>query len=769
MTTETAAWHWTFPGGLAGLLLALGVGMAIIWFAYRRTLRQLSPGWRGTLVFLRCLMLVLLLLCLASPQLVHSRTQKQSPRKPIAVVVDGSGSMVRPDGGGQTRLEIARRALGRIWDASGRMKLFAFAEKLRPLAAPDALASITDPQRETHLLASLKDVLNAAPPNGWGGVIVFTDGNDTTDANVEETGRLFRERQTPLVLAVPQNTLRQPDLLRLASVGLQSIQTMQTDYPLEVLIRSSLTAPRPVTVRVLQNGQPVKESKLILSPGSHTQKVTFDFIATAVGRQDFQIQLIEDGKITPTDQLFASTQIVERQDLRALYYSGSLSVEYRYVRAAFANNPSIVLESTFHVSASSLRHQVLFGNLSRSSEDASNFPKTADELNQYQVVILADLLPSQLTDQQAQALIDYVKGGGGLIFIVSNSTVASDFSGSRLEQLLPVVFEPAAPAGAAGGDGSAGDQSAAARLLRRLQGLDAESNSPDNSEIAKLVPMEVTPDGRSVFGTLGDQAGEDTPMFREYAAVQRAKPGAMVAAEHPTDADAFGKRPLLAMQRFGEGRSAVLATDSIWRWQLSLPSDSHAYAKLWQQMLLWVVHPGDEAPQIQLGVSSAAVGEKVPITVRLPLRLHHVTTSGVLLSAYLPDGTSQDIDLSPGASPGSFTGSYTPTAGPWVRFQANEIELDKGTAMLNVRSAGQSLEDEHLGIDLPGLQRLAAAAGGQVLEAASLRALPPFTVGEDETVSEEKTRDLWDNSGVLAAVLGLFCVELLLRRWLKLL
>jgi hypothetical protein len=766
MMTETLSWHWAFPGGLAGLLVTFAAAATLIWFAYRRTLRQLSPGWRWTLTGLRCLMLLLLLGCLATPQMVASRSFHRDLHKPLAVLVDASGSMVRPDARGQTRLGLARAAVGRIWDNSGPLRLFTFAGKLQPASTPAALDSISDPERETHLLASLAEALDTAPPGGWGGVIVFTDGDDTTAADPEETGRLFRSHQTPLVVAATQTDLPQPEIMRLAGVTLQPSNTVQTEYPLEVLIGSTLTAPRQVTVRVLQNNQPVKESTLTLSPGSHTQKASFTFIGPAPGRQDYEIQLLEEGKNDPLDRFFASTQVVERPVVHALYYSGSLSIEYRYLRAALAQNPAIELESSVHIDASALRHQILFGNQSRTSADASSFPNTVDELRPYDVIILADLLPSQLSAPQTAALLDYVKNGGGLIFVVSNSAVASDFSGSQLEQLLPVVFEPN-PEAASAGDDDSGHGSAASRLLAKLNELGPVGGG--NSAVGQLVPMEFTADGRSMLGTLGDQPEDNAPLFREYAAVQRAKPGAIVAAQHPNDSDTWGKRPLLAMERFGQGRSAVLATDSIWRWQLSLPSTSRAYGKLWQQILLWVAQRKGTAPEIQVAGQAVSPNENVPVVVKLPEQAPSMTAAQVVLTAHAPDGTSQPVPLAPGTAAGTFTGSFAPAAGPWVRLEAAAPNLNLGLAMVNVRAGGSSVEDQHLALDLPALQRLAAAAGGQVLDAASLRELPPLAVSAEEAVVDKKVRDLWNNGAVLAAVLGLFCVELLLRRALKLL
>jgi uncharacterized membrane protein len=775
--TDTITWHWSFPGGIWGLLAAIVLSLAFIWRAYARTLRLLSPGRRWTLTVLRSLLLILLIVCLASPQKVLTRSFKRDLHKPAAIIVDTSGSMVRPDPRGQTRLGLARQALAGIWNPSGQMKLFTFDEKLEPVSSPNALNAISDPQRETHLLASLRDVLNVAPQGGWGEVVVLTDGNDSTSDDVEETGRLFRESRTPLLLAATLTDLRQPDFIRLANVNLPPVNIVNTQYPLDVFVRSATTTPQEITVRVLQNNQPVDETSLTVSPGPHTQKATFHFTQQTLGPQDYQVQLIEEGKTDPSDTLYASTQICNRPEIAVLYYAGSLSIEYRYVRAAFADHPSITIESAVHVSPSALRHQLLFGDQSHGNFEADSFPKTVQELNQYRVIVLADLLPSQLDEQQTDALLDYVKGGGGLIFMVSNTVVASDFSGSKLEQLLPVVFEPK-PEEPEAADNNSSQPDAETLLQQQMAEThdpDADDNSDgdntgaDHSTVTNLTKMSFTADGLAVLGKLGDLPEESAPMFREYATVQRAKPGAIVAAEHPVDSNSWGKRPLLAMQHFGLGRSAVLATDSIWRWQLSLPSTSHAYEKLWQQMLFWVANQDGNAPEIHLPDPSAKLGEKVEITVTAPKQTPLDAANRMTLMAYSPDDSSQMIPLKPGATPGTYQALVTAAPAPWMRFEASIADLNRSTAVLNIRSVQTSIEDEHLAPDLSLLHRLAAAAGGQVLDAGSLRHLPTLDVETENAVAENKVIDLWNNSIVFILILALFCAELLLRRKLKLL
>ncbi len=768
--TETIAWHWSFPGGIAGLLAALVVTVGLVAWAYARTLRLLKPVWRWTLTLLRAVVLVGLVICLASPQQVRTRSTKHNVKKPVAVLVDTSGSMLRPDAHGVTRLSLAQQALARLADPAFR--LYRFADKLTPVPNAAALATNPNPQGETHLLEGLEGLLALQPQGGWGAVVVLTDGNDTTPAPVEPTGRRFRDSQTPLILAATQTDLQQADLIRLAGVNLPPSGTVNTQYPLDVLVRSEAVAPHHVTVRVLQNNNPVAETALTITPGPHTQRATFHFSQNAPGPQDYEVQLLEEDKTAPTDTFYATTRIDYRPDIDVLYFAGALNVEYRFLHAAFTQDPSIKIESAVHVSASALRHQLLFGNDTRAHFEGGSFPSTVEELTPYRVIVLADVLPAQLDQAQTDALLEYVKQGGGVIFLVANTVVASDFSDSSLEQLLPVVFEPEpAPTPDDSSPSAATAENAAALRfqLDQVGNTEGTDDPASHNTITTLLQMDFTPDGRAALGSLGQQPGERAPKFREYAAVQRAKPGAIVAAEHPTDSNSWGKRPLLVMQHFGRGRSAVLATDSVWRWQMSLPSTSHAYQKLWQQMLFWVANQDGNVPAIDLAAPSAKVGEKVSFTVTLPKQAAGVSSTAPTLAAVAPDGSSQSIPLTAGPTSETYTGAVTAAAAPWLRLVASAPNLEDGTTVLNIRSDHTSVEDQHLTPDLPSLHRLAQAAGGQVVDAATLRALPSLGINTEETVTEKKITDLWDNGLVFMLLLGVFCLEMLLRRYVKLL
>jgi hypothetical protein len=109
----------------------------------------------------------------------------------------------------------------------------------------------------------------------------------------------------------------------------------------------------------------------------------------------------------------------------------------------------------------------------------------------------------------------------------------------------------------------------------------------------------------------------------------------------------------------------------------------------------------------------------------------------------------------------------TPT--PWIRLEARVVDFNGGTIVLNIRTNTIGVEDQHLTLNMPLIRNLATAAGGQILNASTLHALPDSAKQTDTTMTETEMDDMWNTGSILTALFCIFCIELFVRRWLKLL
>ena len=203
MSPASTSFAWRFGGPLSALPptlawivlgLALVLGVFLVIRSYRRTLAALAPAPRRLLVALRLAVWLLILLALAGPTRIE-RTYARRESRPLAVLVDQSGSMTSPNNRRQRRLDDSLRRWRSLASAAENahreVRTFAFADTPSPaaLSAVDAPPAPSLPAGQTRLFSSLDQLLASAPAGGWGGIVTLTDGLDTTtpDTAVDRT------------------------------------------------------------------------------------------------------------------------------------------------------------------------------------------------------------------------------------------------------------------------------------------------------------------------------------------------------------------------------------------------------------------------------------------------------------------------------------------------------------------------------------------------------------------------------------------------------
>ncbi len=174
------------------------------------------------------------------------------------------------------------------------------------------------------------------------------------------------------------------------------------------------------------------------------------------------------------------------------------------------------------------------------------FPKTAEELFQYQAVIVADLEAEFFTHDQQALLQRFVseRGGGFLMLGGAESFREGGYAGTPIASMLPVYLDRATDATLPSMWKLTLTRDGWLQPWTRLRATEAD----ENTRLAVTQPHEV------------------------LNPVSGIKPGASVLA---TVSDPSGKTyPALAAQRFGLGRTAALMVGDLWRWQLARRNDA---------------------------------------------------------------------------------------------------------------------------------------------------------------------------------------------------
>jgi len=759
------ALEWQFGGwneippwiAWSALFSAAAVCVILAALLYRTTLQRLTFGQRAIFILLRSGFFLALFACLAGPARVEKTYDTGSDPRPLAVVIDRSGSMMAPDSGGLSRLTAAVRIWKQVETAAihsfASLRYFTFSSDLSATDDLDQAVNRSDPGTSTALFTSLQKALQSAPAGGYGGIVCLTDGLDTTQATTDQLISRAVQNHTPLYFAVGENRQNVPESLIVRETVTPGQVLRKSQWNVTALVEAHCTKERDVPLVLLQDDHPLAQTTLHLRLGAN-------LIPWSVPVQSDEPAMIhlnwKLGDGAEQESVAATVRVVATNQVNILFYQGTLDWGFRFINSALQQDASFTVTALLNPSLNLT--QVMTANPATA---LTALPDSADALQTYQIIVLANTYANQLSDAQQKALSDYVSKGGGLLFLVSDTNMAQTFARTALEAMLPVVFDPppAQPQGDGamadfqnkmhqGGGANVGDETAFAANATPKSGLDPLKSFaiPPNTAQKALAKL---------FGD--PSTGPDLPKFTDYAHAAGLKAGAEALAVHPEDKTSANEpRPLLATQRFGQGQVTALLTDALWRWRLSLPSTSHAPETFWQQLFLALAGPGGtmhfgEQPYF------ASLGEQAPFRIEGAVGQPSVTILA-------PNSSTKTLTPQPGSVPGEWTFPVTPDQpGKW-RVQVQTAGGSEIETLLRVSNVAHNAELSGLPPDFEGLRKLAQATGGGLLN----DGVPPTWTGKpvtpDTTVVSEHVQPLWNTWPVLLLALSFYAVELIWRR-----
>ena len=768
--------QWSFPGGLAGLGAAAVVCLLIVWVSYTFTLVHLRRWSRLLLGICRVVALMLILLCLCRPTMVTETRLDADPRPKVAVVFDESSSMDVEGVYGTSRRARAiwywNRTLAKQSDHL-EMDTFAFADEMRQTdqpsdpppsttdeaAGPDAPAAV----RGTALYRNMADWSNHFANAGYDAVICLTDGVDTSldtrqlaiDA-LHQTG--LRHAFVPMTIELPSKPFVEIAKLESASIGM-----VGSKVPVNLLIKASeLPVDQPLSVVVEHDGRIIHEREV----EHHGQPLVARSVMFEVPVGSERTMTYE-AAVRSKDKTLASVkwtvQGAREEKPTVLLYQGTLDWGTRQIRGVFDRADNAELEVRF-----------ADGALPKPTGHAfivDEFPGPA-EIQRFHVVMLMNLSRGQITPRVESTLKEYVSNGGGLLVINANPISAVALGQSRIEEFLPVVF----------GTAAASNQGVPARMSRihritqqsgityqdRLQSSFANQQRQHPPD--PLHTLSLTREGRdsAIFSYAvrqGKELTEELPRYESLAPALRAKSGATVLARgepgHMATPD--GQPPIaLAVQRYGQGRSAVLTTDSLWRWRLNIEADSFAYDQFWRHLVSYLAVAVKRRPAWLLESAIHPPDQLVAVRFLLPETAPQQLED--LTFAAVSEDATGTLRMEPTEKPDEFRTAVTAQAGQSLRLVAREGADVIAEAYVTGRASSVDPEFKALRADQRGLAELAAASGGTVIHPDERFDFANWLPRYPSEIVRTERKALWHTSWVFGILLGLFIVELMVRR-----
>jgi uncharacterized membrane protein len=391
------------------------------------------------------------------------------------------------------------------------------------------------------------------------------------------------------------------------------------------------------------------------------------------------------------------------------------------------------------------------------------FPKTMDELLNYDVIIHSDIRTDSFDSDQLQNIARLVEEfGGGFVMIGGNSAFGKGgYHRTILDRIIPVAME--------------------------------QNNDSQARPITLRVPSAALSHPVMAIGANRQETEqiwtEKFPMLYGCNLVDRAKPGAVVLGVDAIARNQYGPRLLLAVQNIGKGRSMAFTSDTTRTWgrefetiwgepiNPALPlteqnCDSRYYRQFWVNAVRWLaagrIGKTNNPVALELAQSYCAVGEKVAASVKVrgndlsALQGAQValclTTTGqtniIVQAPYDRVAQAYQADLAP-----PHDGSFTVTATATV----NGRKIGEDRQLLVCEAGDREMADLRARPDLMG--ELARISGGQTLGLADSSSQLSHVFGNPPPAHVEyRHSPLWDKWWWLGLILLLLTVEWSARR-----
>jgi len=569
-------------GGLWMALLALEVALAVGVF-YSAVYAYLGQRRLTALMILRSAGILALMLILFKPALMVT-AGGAGDKAYLPVLVDRSGSMGTTDevnlpdryrqavGSLATQVERIERHFSPLW--------YHFATSTKAAESVQAMSDMS-PSGEgtdgTNLAAAIRSAAAEYPRGSLAGIVIITDGvhnasDVVTDAGIESGVPVY-----PVVVGSASEKVSARRNIELASVNapLEAVINNVTTVSVRAKVAGFPTVPlevrlfeagseTPVDTQRLWTDQNVATLSAKLKWTPREQSATTAPAGDAVRKLRVEIPA-NPAEVAPEDNTTELHVLITEPRVRVLYVEGSMRPEYKYLKRLLSSDPNLRFMGLVRITSNRFWSQ---GGIA--GKKLSALPTSDADFGLFDVIILGDLDRTFLTREQMARIRKFVNDGGALLMLGGhNSFGPGGFAGTDIEAVLPVTV-----------------------------GTRAQPQ-----ETTPFVPQLTAPgEAHPIFEGLGEffsgpggrkaTAKTKLPQLLGCVTVLRAKPAAALLALHPSRKIAGRPMPVLAVQRFGAGRSAAFTADTTWKWYLPLRGmgrDS-PYERFWGQLLRWLAN-----------------------------------------------------------------------------------------------------------------------------------------------------------------------------------
>ena len=734
-----------WPPAVVGAVAAACAVAALISYATARGRSTLAD--RVVLGVLRGAALLLLFAVLMQPALVLTSVVPQ--RNFLAVLIDDSKSMTIDDRDGSSRAEKATGLLapegGVLTSLSERFALRYFRYSSAPsrMRGPEELTFGGSNTRIGRALGYVQEELQGVPLSG---IVVVSDGGDNSDDAIGKALLPLRAASVPVFTVGLGDEEIDADV-QISRVDVPAKALAGSSLPVNVLVDARGYGGRAASIVVEDMGRIVAEEEVMLPRDGQPLVVPIAVSLEAEGARElsFRVAGQPGERVLENNELRAVVQVRDRTE-KILYFEGEPRHEVAFTLRAIEDDAGVqvvLLQRT-------AENKFLRRNLDDPLELLGGFPTTREELYNYRALVLGSIEASFFTHDQLEMIAEFVGERGGTLLMLGGRRAFSEggYKGTPLEDVLPVVLE------------------------------EPDGSTPTERQVfVKVAPTLAGahhPAAR-IAGTVeaSEARWDSLPAVSTTNLVLELKPGAteFLAGTVVSGAGPSADRVVSAFQRYGRGRSIVLAVQDTWLWQMdaTVPLEDQSHETFWRQLLRWTVAETPDPVEASSERQSVEAGEPATITATVA-DAGFVEVNGATVTARIttPAGVAQELAMDWSVEEdGSYAATFVPESDGIFEVVVDAAGRDStvfGSARTNVRVAPslEEFRDPHQRRGL--LERVAEETSGRyyTLETVDQLAEDVRFAGGGVTVREE--RDLWDMPAVFLLLAGLLVGEWAYRR-----
>jgi uncharacterized membrane protein len=730
------------PGSYVAALVA-AAAVLLTLATYRSVSRSGRVRDRVVLTALRLATLAIVLVCLFRPVLVVKAAVSQ--QNFLAVLIDDSRSMQIADWGTEPRGAFVKQTFGTpqapvMKALSDRFVLRTF----RFSASPTRLGSAEDLKfagAQTRLAAALNGVRQELAGLPLAGMVLVSDGADTTDASLTEALLGMKAASVPVfTVGVGRDRLARD--VQIDRVSTPRTALKGTSLVIDAVVTQTGYAGQTVSIDVEDEGRIVGSQQVKLPADGEPAAVRVRFVASDAGPRLFRFRIAQQpGELVTQNNVRESLIEISDRRERILYYEGEPRAEMKFINRAVADDKNLEVVTLQRTAD----NKYLRLGVENKEELVSGFPRTREDLFGYRGIILGSIEAGAFTGDQLRMIGEFVeRRGGGLLMLGGTRAFAEGgYAGTPVADALPVTLE---------------------RPTRNL-------------DTFPFTRLKVRPtragEGHGVTQIAATEAASaarwpDMPTLTSVNPIHAIKPGATVLLNGVDERRR--EQVVLASQRYGRGKAIAFPVQDSWLWQMhvKMSLEDQTHENFWRQLMRWLVDGVPDAVDVHTLTDRVEPGEQVTLVADV-VDPTFVELNDARVVAHVSGPTGAPVDV-PMQWTGERSGQYRATFAAAdqglyaARVEASREGKSLGTGTTEVRAAPSDAEYFDATMHAARLKRIAEETGGRFYTADTVGGMPEDVRYTGRGVTTIEERELWHMPIVLFLLVGLVCAEWGYRR-----